>query len=71
MGDLGVRIKLTAKERRKVNRCIEERACKGKESIVVLDGVVQSKQKTDRELARTQYREYRGMQRSKDSLFPH
>jgi hypothetical protein len=59
-GDQGVRIKRTAKDSRKVNRCIEERVREGKESVVVIDGVVQSKEKTVQELARPQYRDYRG-----------
>jgi hypothetical protein len=59
-GEQGIRIKRTAKERRKVNRCIEERVGQGIESVVVIDGVVESKEKTTQELARPQYREYRG-----------
>jgi hypothetical protein len=59
-GEQGIRIKRTAKERRKVNRCIEERVRQGIESVVVIDGVVESKEKTTQELARPQYREYRG-----------
>jgi hypothetical protein len=59
-GEQGIRIKRTAKERRKVNRCIEERVRQGIESVVVIDGVVESKEKTTQELARPQYREYKG-----------
>jgi hypothetical protein len=59
-GEQGIRIKRTAKKRRKVNRCIEERVRQGIESVVVIDGVVESKEKTTQELARPQYREYKG-----------
>jgi hypothetical protein len=57
----GIRKKSTAKDHRKINRCIAERAQKGKKSMVLIDGVVQAKEKEDREFARTQYREYGGM----------
>jgi hypothetical protein len=44
-----------------MNRCYNERIHQGKKSEVAIDGVVQSKEKTEREFERTQNRQYEGM----------
>ncbi|KAF1828055.1 hypothetical protein BDW02DRAFT_603829 [Decorospora gaudefroyi] len=59
--DWGLRKNLTVKAWRKIFSHWEERIRQGKSSLVLIDGVAQSKEKIERELARTRNREYEGM----------
>ncbi|KAI4917734.1 hypothetical protein J4E85_009826 [Alternaria conjuncta] len=57
----GIRKNRTRDEWHLINRVVEERRRQGKESIVLINGVEQSKEKLDREFARSGYREHGGM----------
>ncbi|KAI4958948.1 hypothetical protein J4E86_002668 [Alternaria arbusti] len=57
----GIRKNRTRDEWRLINRVVEERRRQGKDSAVLINGVEQSKEKLDREFARSGYRDYGGM----------
>ena len=57
----GIRKNRKRDEWRLIKRVVEERRLQGRESTVIIDGIVQPSERLKREFARSQYRNYGGI----------